>query len=307
MRPTPPLPAWLSSLVGALALASITPASYADQAASSAEPKRLLLVSVTTGYRHASIPVAVGVLEQLAAASQGTFVVAGHAAQPDLPAPRREDPPEVRARFEAAARVALAPLAPERLRAERIDAVVFVSTTGELPLPDTDGLLSWIEAGGAFVGLHSATDTLSGHPGYCCMISGVFDGHPWHEPVTIRVETPDHPAAGDYRAPFELRDEIYQFKHWSRGGLDVILSLDPSNAERPPAPGKPAFFARGKRADQDYALAWTRRSGAGRVAYTALGHDDAVWLDPRFQAHVLGCVRWALGLADETSAGATRQ
>src|SRR5205814_319400 len=33
----------------------------------------------------------------------------------------------------------------------------------------------------------------------------------------------------------------------------------------------------------------------GRVIYTALGHEPGVWADARFQAHLLGAIRWALG------------
>jgi Uncharacterized protein conserved in bacteria len=31
------------------------------------------------------------------------------------------------------------------------------------------------------------------------------------------------------------------------------------------------------------------------VFYTALGHREEVWQDPRFQQHLLGALRWALG------------
>jgi type 1 glutamine amidotransferase len=31
------------------------------------------------------------------------------------------------------------------------------------------------------------------------------------------------------------------------------------------------------------------------VFYTALGHREEVWQDARFQQHLLGALRWALG------------
>lgn len=292
MQRTAPRPAFFFC-----ALLLVVAAPFAD-AESLAPPKRLLLVTVTTGYRHASIPTAEKVLRRLAAESEGAFEIAAHVAQPDVAYPKTTDAPDsyVRARFDAAVREALVPLAPERLRAERIDGVVFASTTGDLPLPDRAGLLAWIAEGHAFIGLHSATDTLAGHADYCTMIGGVFDSHPWHEEVTLRAEAPGHPAAGDYRETFVLKDEIYQFNNWSRENLTVILSLDPSNADRPAASGKPAFFARGKRADQDYVLAWVRRHGTGRVFYSALGHGDETWNDLRFQSHLRGGIAWSLGL-----------
>lgn len=301
MKRNPPRPAFISAVL-AFFLAAVSAAARAETTPPglAPAPKRLLLVTVTTGYRHASIPTAEKVLRQLAADSAGAFQIVAHASQPEMAYPKNPDA-ATRDRFSAAVRESLAPLSPDRLRAARIDGVIFASTTGDLPLPDRAGLLAWIAEGHAFIGLHSATDTLAGHADYCTMIGGVFDSHPWHEEVTLRVEAPGHPAAGDHREPLVLKDEIYQFNNWSRENLTVILSLDPSNADRPAAPGKPAFFARGKRADQDYALAWVRRHGAGRVFYTALGHGDEVWNDTRFQSHLRGGIQWSLDLAPDSN------
>lgn len=44
----------------------------------------------------------------------------------------------------------------------------------------------------------------------------------------------------------------------------------------------------------DLPLAWAKMHGEGRVFYTALGHRDELWDDPRFQQHVLGGIRWVL-------------
>ena len=42
---------------------------------------------------------------------------------------------------------------------------------------------------------------------------------------------------------------------------------------------------------------WVRTQGKGRVFYTALGHRDELWQkDERFKAHVLGGLRYVLGL-----------
>lgn len=176
------------------------------------------------------------------------------------------------------------------------DAVVFF-TTGELPMdePQKAALLAWVRGGGGFVGVHSATDTFYEWPGYLALIGGYFDGHPWHQEVTVRVENTEHPATRHLGASFRIRDEIYQHRDWSRGRVDVLLSLDTGSVD---------MNARGvRRADGDFALAWTREEGAGRVFYTALGHRPEVWDDPRFQTHLLQGVAWAAGAgADERAA-----
>jgi type 1 glutamine amidotransferase len=107
--------------------------------------------------------------------------------------------------------------------------------------------------------------------------------------VKIRVERPDHPIAAPFgSASFPLTEEIYQFKEpYDRNQLTVLLSLDTSGTDM----SKQGI----KRKDNDFGLAWIKPYGQGRVFYTALGHNQAVWGDPRFQAHVLAGVLWSMG------------
>ncbi len=170
----------------------------------------------------------------------------------------------------------------------RYAAVVFF-TTGELPMNTGQraALLSYVRAGGGFVGIHSATDTFYEWPPYRDLIGGYFDGHPWHQEVTVRVEDGTHSATQHLGDSFRIHDEIYQHRQWSRDGVDVLLSLDVSSVD---------MTASGiTRDDRDFALAWTRQEGAGRVFYTALGHRPDVWDDLRFQRHLLGGIGWAAG------------
>ena len=168
-------------------------------------------------------------------------------------------------------------------------AVVFY-TTGELPISDAQkaAFLDFIRSGKGFVGIHSATDTFYKWPEYGELIGGYFDQHPWHQEVTINVEDQHHPATHHLEKTFKITDEIYQFKDFSRSRVHVLLSLDPTSVDL----NKPAVH----RTDKDFALAWWRNYGKGRVFYTALGHRPEVWQDERFQKHLLGAVRWAMGL-----------
>ncbi|MBK8976539.1 MAG: ThuA domain-containing protein [Planctomycetes bacterium] len=178
-------------------------------------------------------------------------------------------------------------LAPERLAS--YDAVLFY-TTGELPIPreHAEHLVEWVRQGGAFCGVHSATDTFYDVPAYGEMIGGRFDGHPWNQRVGVRVERPDHPIVAHLGDRFETHDEIYQFRDWQRDAGDVLLSLDPASVD----------IERGKRADHDYALAWCRTFGAGRVFYDARGHGAATWADRGFLRTLLQGLRWTLDAGD---------
>ena len=165
-------------------------------------------------------------------------------------------------------------------------AIVFY-TTGELPITDEQkaALLDFIRSGKAFIGIHSATDTFYKWPEYGEMIGGYFDQHPWHQDVTVKVEDRRHLATSHLGESFKITDEIYQFKNWDRGKVHVLLSLDANSVDLT----KPAVH----RTDKDFALAWTRDYGRGRVFYTALGHRPEVWKDERFQQLIIGALRWA--------------
>lgn len=191
----------------------------------------------------------------------------------------------------------VADLAPERLA--RFQAVLFM-TTGELPVPEAQrgALLDWIARGGAFAGVHCATDTYYGFPPYHAMLGGTFSGHPWHQEIRVRVEDGRFAATAGLADGFAITDEIYQFPDFRRELSRVWLSLDPASVD----------ISLGARADHDNALCWTRDWGEGRVFYTALGHREEVWRDARYQALLLGGIDWALhgpDLPARPPAGAT--
>jgi type 1 glutamine amidotransferase len=169
------------------------------------------------------------------------------------------------------------------------DALMFY-TTGELPLDASQkaDLLSFVrEDGKGFLGTHSATDTLYKWPEYGELIGGYFDLHPWHQEVTVRVEDRNFPATRHLPPSFSVTDEIYQFKNWSRDRVKVLMSLDPGSVD--------LTKKEVRRTDQDFAVAWYRQYGKGRVFYCSLGHRTSVWDRPDMQKMWLEAMRWALG------------
>jgi len=229
--------------------------------------KRILVFSMTRGYRHDSIPVIAQVLSELGEQSKAFSTVASE---------------DIRV-FDHDALYAF-------------DAVCFNNTTGELPLSEQQkkNLLDFVAGGRAFIGIHSATDTLYQWPDYGRMVGGYFDGHPWGsgDTVSIHVDDPEHPVVAMFgRGTFQLTEEIYQFKApYDRNKLRVLLSLDTAKTD---------MTKKGiKRTDGDFALAWVKPYGKGRVFYTALGHNAAVVRDPRVRGHLLAGIRWALGQID---------
>jgi len=242
---------------------------FSDAAAQERLPRALFLTH-SAGYRHAVVTRPTP--ESLSVAEAGLMAAA-------------------RGRFDLTATQDCSDLTPEALA--DLALVVFY-TTGELPLDPgmLDELLRWVRGGGAFVGIHCASDTFYKQPAFLDMLGGTFDGHPWHQEVTLRVEDRDHAATRHLGDSWTLTDEIYQFRSFERHPAAVLLSLTDVGVD----------LSKGKRADGDYANAWCKPYGRGRVFYTALGHRPALWTDPVFTEHVLGGMQWAVAGPDHAVA-----
>jgi type 1 glutamine amidotransferase len=301
------------------------------------EVKRLLVCSVTQSFRHSSIAIGEQTLKELAAAHDG-FEIAVWIRQPDIEVPRGPRPPRQPgpdanetqiARYEAARQafekankeweasgnkelaqqrqlqmneaqqVALQQLSPDALRAARIDAVVFNNTSGNLALPDLDGLIDWVEEGHGFISIHAGTDTLKNESRYTEMTQGIFNGHGPQVSATLHAGDPDHPANAGIGAVWHLpQEEIYLFKEHDRSKVRNIWYM----RHHPNDPEQEGYFP----------IVWCRYVGEGRFFNTALGHrEDLFCIDPQypnrinppevaeqFRAHLLGGILWTLRLAE---------
>lgn len=226
-------------------------------------PKKLLVVTVTKGFRHSSIPTAEKVLGKLAGDTKAGFTV-------DY---ARNDE-EIASKMTADA-------------LKQYDGFIFANTTGILPLPDKTAFLNQIKGGKAFIGMHSASDTFHGPSGvdpYIEMLGGEFQGHGAQAGVECLVQDNKHPATKHLGEAYCIeQEEIYLLKNYNADGkVHELLVLDKH-------PNK-------KKQAGHFPIAWCKEYGQGKVFYTSLGHREDVWDNPRYQKHVLGGIRWALGL-----------
>ena len=211
---------------------------------------RVLMLTTTAGFRHDSIPAAVAAMRDLASSTRQFSVTA------------TED---------------LSLLAASSLAG--YDVVMFALTTGELPLgaEQRAALIGFVTAGGGFIGVHSATDTLYDWPDYGRLVGAYFREHPWTQQASVIVEDRSHPATAGLGASFSIREEFYTFRDNPRGRVGVLLRLDSGSVG----------------ADGDYPLAWAHSVGAGRAYYNALGHFAETWADARFRGQIAGAIAWA--------------
>ncbi len=183
------------------------------------------------------------------------------------------------------------------------DVLIFASTTGELDMDDSQkaDMLSFIhDDGKGFVGIHAAMDTNYNWPEYGEMIGGWFDQHPWMTfNAPIVNEDPSFPAVRHMPAAFVKFDEIYQPKAWSRDKVNVLLSLDPTKLDY-------ANNDRIHRNDHDFAVAWSKMYGKGRVFYSTLGHTEESWQDPDVRTMYFEAIKWVLGMTEGKTASHPR-
>ena len=246
--------------LGALVVAWVAVLAFADTSPrAQGGPDRILYFTHSAGYRHEVIPVSREILTRLG-----------------------ETPP----RFEVTASEDVGMFTAESLR--RYRAVMFF-TTGELPMSDAQkqALTDFVRGGGGFLGVHSATDTFYQWPEYGRLIGGYFNEHPWHQGVRIEVADPSNPLVAFLGTSIALTDEIYQIRDFDAAGSKVLLRLDPASVDLTRPNVRPQPYG--------WPLAWTRPYGSGRVFYSALGHEEAVWRDARYQKVLRNAVLWAMG------------
>ena len=297
-----------------------------------AAPQKVLVVTTTTGFRHSSIATAEATLAKLAQES-GAFTIElvqqpakqPNTSKPNAPKkpvepknegdeakftkamakykaelnnlPAAEDKykadlenynaelPKIKAAsadWDTQMKNNLAKLSPENLK--NYDAVIFANTTGDLPLPDKQGFIDWVNAGHGFIAMHSGSDTFHGFRPYIDMLGGEFQTHGAQEVVECLNADPKHPATKHFNTSFDIggkKEEMYIIKSYDPTKVHELLVLDKH----------PNTKAAGH-----YAVSWCKDFGKGKVFYTSLGHNEYVWQMDAYQKHILGGIKWALGL-----------
>jgi type 1 glutamine amidotransferase len=304
--------------------------------AGAASPKRVLVVTVTTGFRHSSIGVAEKTIARLAEES-GVFIVADYARQPSISVPQRPNEPRLPkepaadaddaakakyksdlAKYEAAKKkyeTDLAAFDPEKAKAAQaeFDAAVKQSLTKLSPenlknfdaviFANTTGDLPLPDKQGFINWVKNGHGFIAMHSG-----SDTFHGfRPYiemlggefeihHEQVSVNAINKDK----NHPATKHLGDAFKVFDE-----IYIIKSYDPAKVhellvlEQHPNTKQPGH----------YAVSWCKEFGAGKVFYTSLGHREDVW-DPEdknrknnprevaeaYDKHILGGIKWVLGL-----------
>jgi len=165
-------------------------------------------------------------------------------------------------------------------------AVVFLNTTGNVLDPVQQSQMErFIQAGGGYVGIHSATDTEYGWPWYGKLSGAYFDSHPMNPNVQegkVTVVQPNHVSTDSLPESWMVADEWYNYKSIEPTN-NVLITVDESTYE-------------GGTNGANHPIAWYKEYDGGRSFYTGMGHTDEQFSDSKFLGHLLGGIKYAIGL-----------
>ncbi|MEM1295719.1 MAG: PVC-type heme-binding CxxCH protein, partial [Verrucomicrobiota bacterium] len=160
----------------------------------------------------------------------------------------------------------------------RYDAVLMYCNHKTIERAHWKNLKSFVEEGGGFVPVHSASWCFQNILEFDQLVGGRFKSHQSgvFSPTTV---LDDHPAMQGV-PKLEAWDETYF--HINHNPRDrTVLQV------REPMPGDPHT--------EPEPWTWVRNEGMGRVFYTASGHDERVWSQPEFHALLKSGIIWSVG------------
>jgi uncharacterized protein len=171
----------------------------------------------------------------------------------------------------------------------KYDAVIFSNTNNDVF--DTEeqkvAFMRYIQAGGGFIGLHSASGTERNWKWFKLMLGATFLRHPPFQPLTVYVLNKKHPATKSLPPKWETKDECYFFKEFNPA-VTVLMVTDISNI-------KEGDEAKNKTPDvfgNRYPAVWCHEFDGGKIWYTALGHSKDDYATPGYLAHIIEGIKW---------------
>ncbi|HET9796702.1 MAG TPA: PVC-type heme-binding CxxCH protein, partial [Gemmatimonadaceae bacterium] len=160
------------------------------------------------------------------------------------------------------------------LRSERLrhyDALLLYANHDSITPPEERALLDYVNGGGGFVAVHSASFCFRNSDAFVAMVGAQFKSHDTATFAAVTVQ-PEHPVMRGLQA-FTTWDETYVHSHHNPDRT-VLMERVQGNVHEP--------------------YTWVRTQGKGRVFYTAFGHDERTWGNPGFQQLLERGIEWVV-------------
>jgi len=170
---------------------------------------------------------------------------------------------------------------------KQFSALVFSNSNNEAFSTDAqrDAFKKYIEGGGGFVGIHSASGSERAWPYFWSVLGGKFVVHPKQQPFVVQVVDPTFQAAKGLPASFTWTDECYFDDHLA---ADIHPVLVTDRTKLNPAPANADSFP------NPLPLAWYHEFDGGREFYTALGHNKEDYSSPILYGLIENGILWAM-------------
>lgn len=263
---TPPTEEWISKIEALAPVKATVPFS---------KPRKVLVFSLATGFKHTVAPHVKEVVKVLGRKS-GAFDVEFN---DDINVFKKKSLKQYNA-------VVLNNVCPGREKRDLFwDVLKDEKKAAELEA----NVLEYVENGGGLVVIHGAIAFQINSPAVSDMMGGSFDWHPKFQTVTLDLVEPEHPlvAAFDGKG-FIHQDEPYLFKNaYKDKNFRPLLEMDVSKLDQ--------TTLKNGLADDDYYVAWIKPHGKGRVFYCSPSHNPASYETEAMLRFLLDGTQYALG------------
>ncbi len=217
--------------------------------------QKVLIFSKTAGYRHGSIPFAKSAIEKLGREN-------GFSTEYTEDSELFND-----------------------LNLRQYDAVIFSCTTGDVLSNEQQAAFErYIQAGGGYVGIHSAADTEYNWPWYGELAGAYFSSHPSNSNVreaTVNVLDKTHISTSHLPSNWVRTDEWYSYKDIYHG-IKILANLDEHTYT-------------GGTNGANHPIAWYHEYDGGRSFFTGGGHTNESFSQEDFLKHLMGGISYAMG------------
>lgn len=178
------------------------------------------------------------------------------------------------------------------------DVVIFNNTNSTpqsgdlLNAQQREAFVRYIENGGGWVGLHSASGSERNWEWYEGLVGAIFSNHPPGEnpdgtiPGRVKVTDRVHPSTQHLPEVWRHDEEWYNFDVNPTGDVHVLAQIDTK------------VGIEGLQMGHHHPFSWCQVYEGGRSWYTGGGHSAAAFDNDDFVQHLLGGIEWAAGTAD---------
>ncbi len=173
---------------------------------------------------------------------------------------------------------------------EQYAALVFSNSNNEAFATDAQraAFRRYIQGGGGFVGIHSASGSQRDWPYFWSVLGGKFLVHPKMQKFSVRVVDSSNVATKGIPAEFEWTDEFYFIDHLNPGIHPVLVSDRTKLQFLDAVKNDLSTFA------TETPLAWWQKFDGGREYYIALGHNKEDYANPILVKLIENGIVWAM-------------